>query len=272
MKDKYPRDAKDDAQKYLAEQTTLLYASSVENLEGRFTESFVLLASAVTALSAINELALSDIRYSSEILMLARAALEKMTNYMYSTVCSESDYKRFLLYPYYRSYHNLNRQKHNQTDTLTLKFNSSKDIEELPQYKEALEVFSKENPRLKWSKDTKNLDEKLAYIQEKTGLPSFVFLLNSLLIYGDASEALHGSLYGAVSMLGVYEPPFSKDGQEADGRIRDKLTMIYLSLGDMAHILITWLAQEHPGDKKIQVYSENSKDRRQLVYKSLKKL
>lgn len=260
-----------EAKLYLSKQTVLLYASSVEDLDARFADGFVLLASAVTTLSGINELALADKRYYSEILMLSRAALEKMTNYMYSTVCSKDEHERFLLYPYYRGYHNLNREKHTGTNALNVKYSHASDIASLPQYKRALEIFSNSNAKLKWSRDSRTLDEKLSYISQQTGQPSFIFLLNSLLIYSDASEALHGSLYGAVSLLGVYEPPFSRNGKEADRRIGDSLTMIYFSLGELTHLLIEWIAKNHTS-KKLTSYVKRSSDAREEVYTSLSKV
>lgn len=261
-----------DAQKFLAEQTVLLYACSTENLEGRFADSFIVLASAVTTLSSINELATSNIRYSTEILMLSRAALEKMTNYMYVSISSEEEYKRFTLYPFYRSYHNLKRQKFNSTDKLTIEYSHIENIKDLPQFKEALNLFSDTNPRMKWSKAHKTIDEKLAFISKSAKMPSFIFLLNSLLIYGDASEALHGNLYGATSMLGVYEPPFTKNGAEADKKIKGQLTMLYFSLGNMVNSLITWIAKNHLESQKIQDLAEQSNASREKIFKALKKV
>lgn len=263
-------ESQDDAKSYLAKQTVLLYASSTEELSGRFADGFVLLASAVTTLSSINELALQDARYSSEILMLSRAALEKMTNFMYSTVCSSEEHERFLLYPYYRAYHNLNREKYSHESKLNIRYNQPSSIAQIPQYKKALELFSDKNSRLKWSLECTSLDEKLSYIAKKTKQPSFVFLLNSLLIYSEASEALHGNMYGAVSMLGVYEPPFSINGKEADRKIKDKLTMIYFSLGEMVHLLVEWIQREHGTNIKLSAHLKRSHDARKDVYTSLK--
>lgn len=260
-----------DTRKYLAKQTILLHSASIQELDGRFANGFVLLASAVTTLGTINELALNRDQHSSDILILSRAALEKLANYMYSTICSEEEYERFHLYPYYRSYHNLKRHKHTKSDELTIEYSGKKSIESMSQYAAALRVFSKDNPRLRWARENRTIDERLAYISEKTGYPAFTFLLNSLLIYNDASEAIHGSLYGAVGMLGVYDPPFSKNGKEANIRIREKLAMLYLSLGEMGYVLLSWISKNHAGSKKLKQLYDHSSEARRVVYSMLDK-
>ena len=265
-------DAITDAQKFLSEQTILLYACSIENLKGRFADSFIVLASAVTTLSSINELAMSNIKYSNEILMLSRSALEKITKYMYVSVSSEEEYNRFTSYPFYRSFHNLKKQKFNSTDKLTIEYSGIESIKNLPQFKEDLELFSETNPKMKWAKTHTTLDEKLAFVTQSTDMPSFVFLLNSLLIYGDASEALHGNLYGVTSMLGIYEPPFTRNGKHADEKIRSQLTMIYFSLGNMVNSLITWIEKNHTESKKIQDLAKKSHNSREVIFETLKKI
>ena len=54
--------------------------------------------------------------------MLARSFIEKVVNFCYVLICDEDDYKHFLSYPYYRMFHNLDRQKTAGKHTIYLKF------------------------------------------------------------------------------------------------------------------------------------------------------
>ncbi|MDP3769971.1 MAG: DUF5677 domain-containing protein [bacterium] len=164
----------------------------------------ILPASACSTGAAICDLGKHPEYYLAEMTMLARSFIEKVTNYCYLLLCDEEEYKNYVTHPYYRMFHNLDRTKVAGKTKIGLRFQGKDRIKDLPQVVEALSRFSDTNPKRNWS--DKTIDQKISLIHEKSGIKIEFFLMNTLTIYSNASEALHGSLYGSAFHLGTFEP------------------------------------------------------------------
>ena len=67
------------------------------------------------------------------------------------------------------------------------------------------------------------------------------FTLNKLQYYSDASEALHGSLYGCTFNIGVFDPEFDHTKtNEIDKKLYKDSACVLLHLGMLIHESFTY--------------------------------
>jgi hypothetical protein len=208
-------------------------------------KSRILLGSLCTTGTAIYELSEKPEYFYCETIMLARSFIEKMTNFCYLNICEKEEYERFFLHPYYRTYHNSDKSKHAKDKKISLQFSGRNELKTIPKVAEALKVFSEKDPRMNWS--NRSIDEKISLIAEKTDIRIEFFLMNTLTIYSNASEALHGSLYGCTFGIGTYQPNSSnKDPKEVEKTILENTALLFAQLISMSHETVEFLAQRIP--------------------------
>jgi len=204
--------------------------------------------------------------FYAETVMLARSFIEKMTNFCYLQVCDDEEYNKFLLHPYYRAFHNADKTKHAGEVKIQLKFAGKSDLKAMPVVSEALSIFSETNPRLNWS--TFSLDEKVALLSARSSISPEFFLMNTLTIYSDASEALHGSLYGCALPTGKYIPGGSFGDVDAQREnILKNIALLYVQLGSLIHEMLK-IFPENESVKELLIESnENHKNATALMKK-----
>lgn len=228
--------------KYLAAELHLLHDFCKTNLSGRAKTAIVVAASACSTGNAIFLLSKNPDYFYSETIMLARSFLEKISNYCYLQICSELEFESYLAYPFYRSYHNAERIKYAGNHKVSLKYMGQDSMLENPQIRDALSKFSSTNPRMKWSK--LSLDEKIAKITEASKISPAIFLISSLATYSDASEALHGTLYGCALSTGVYIPGTDNSSPEKIKENTLKSTaLLYIQMGTLIHKLLSMFSE-----------------------------
>jgi len=201
-------------------------------LKGRAEEARILPATACSTGLVLYELSKKPDYFYSECIMLARSFIEKITNYCYVQVCSEEEYQKFLLHPYYRLFHNTDLEKYAGKEKVSLKYSGRENLRKNTQVSKALDLFSEDNPRLSWS--SLNVHQKIGVLDEKSEIKTSFFLLNTLSLYSDASEALHGSLFGCAlptKAFRLVDSDVKKDNLK-------NICLIYAQLGSIANELI----------------------------------
>ncbi|GAB1621038.1 hypothetical protein AAOGI_10880 [Agarivorans albus] len=135
--------------------------------------------------------------------IISRALLERVINFSYLLYAPDDEYNSFVDYTKNKAARSLSRGIEIEgKEKVSLKFSS--DGYELPQdYKNAVDKFTSKNGREipRWTK--LNIDKRADFLDKKSGKN---LLVHVLMIYADASEALHGTLYGALFHIGVYSP------------------------------------------------------------------
>ncbi|MCU7999420.1 DUF5677 domain-containing protein [Shewanella sp. SM95] len=135
--------------------------------------------------------------------IISRALLERVINFSYLLYAPDDEYNSFVDYTKNKAARSLSRGVViDGKEKISLKFSS--DGYELPQdYKNAVDKFTSKNGREipRWTK--LNIDKRADFLDKKSGKN---LLVHVLMIYADASEALHGTLYGALFHIGVYNP------------------------------------------------------------------
>jgi hypothetical protein len=106
---------------------------------------------------------------------------------------------------------------------------------------EALSIFSETKGHWNWTRKT--LGQRIDVIVEWGKLLDVFFTLSKLEYYSDASEALHGSLYGCTFNIGIFDPDFAhrKEG-ELEKRLYKDNACVLLHLGMLIHESFTLIS------------------------------
>lgn len=212
----------------------------------RIAKTAVLLLSAGQTGTAILQLATQTDTFSTQTAMLSRAFMETITNFCYAGVCDENEYRAFELHPIYKHYHNIESLRieddlGDYVSNIATKKDKQTKFKQIPIVKEALEIFSETKTYLSWTR--KNLNQKIEVLREWGKFLDVFFTINKIQYYADASEALHGSLYGCTYNLGSFDPDFDltkKD--ELEKKIYKDNTCILLHLGMLIHESFTLIS------------------------------
>ncbi len=213
----------------------------------RILSLYHLLMSIYITGNAINLLALNN--FLGESYMLARALLEKLINYMYLLVCEEDEYKKYLNYTKQKGYRVLNRNFIVGDQKVELKWTGSVNLDDYPELREAVNEFtsSKGKSVTRWT--SLSLADRLAIIRDKGSIKIEGLMLSTLGIYDDASEALHGSLYGATFNYGFFEGKIPSSVRELAETYRNKLLFLFFALGTCIDSLLEVISGRYTADK-----------------------
>lgn len=237
-----------EATKFFAAQLMLLKDAIPKISDARQKEAATLLISCTQTGAALLQLAHQTNIFTSESMMLSRAFMEKITNFVYVSICDEKEYRAFILHPIYKQYHimgsikdvdvDLDENSDFDSDATLKKYDARKEKQEVfkafPIVQEALKMFSETNSRKNWTK--KNLHERIEEIKKTGKCLDVFFTLSKLEYYSDASEALHGSLYGCTYGLGTFDPEFERGKKnELEKKLYKDSACNLLSLGCLIH-------------------------------------
>jgi len=235
-----------EATQFYGAQLTLLKDSVHKITDERQAKAAILLISCGQTGAALLQLANQTDYFTSESVMLARAFMEKITNFCYVNICDETEYRAFILHPIYKHYHNILIPKmEDSLDFIAENFKARKDKQEkfkkIPIVQEALAMFSETQPNLKWTK--KSLYQRIKAIEKWGKLIDVFFSINKFQYYSDASEALHGSLYGCTYGTASFDPEFDHNKkEELDKKLYKENACILLHLGMLIHETFTLIS------------------------------
>ena len=167
----------------------------------------------------------------NECFMLARAFLERLINFIYLLFCDEDEYLRYLAHTKQKGFRMLNRSIEAGDLRAELRWSGSVDLNKERELKEAIDLFTSEKGReiTKWTSVA--LSDRLAIIAEKGGLKIGPLMFALLGIYQDASEALHGTLYGSVFHIGVFTKELPSRKSELAKTYNEQFSMLFFALG-----------------------------------------
>ncbi|MCX6659525.1 MAG: DUF5677 domain-containing protein [Candidatus Bathyarchaeota archaeon] len=174
----------------------------------------------------------------NECYMLARSFLERLINYTFLLSCDEEEYSRYLAYTRQKAYRVLDRNFTAGDLKVSLRWSGSIDLEKESELKKAVDIFTSDTgkPKTRWT--SRNLSGMLESIARKGEIEIGYLMFAILGIYDDASEALHGTLYGSTFHIGTFigKKPSSKN--ELKKTWNEQLSELFLMLGSCIHTLI----------------------------------
>lgn len=253
--------------KLFLEELMLLRLYCKANLTGRAKEVRIVAASACSTGNAIHILSEKPEYFYAETVMLARSYVEKMVNFVYLHACDDDEYERFLLHPLYRAYHNADKSKFAGQQKIGITYSGREQMKLDSRMQQALSIFSETNSKLSWSK--LGIDQKIAIIKDRSKVSTAFFLLNTLTIYSDASEALHGSLYGCALPTKAYIPGSNTSNTEVINKsLLQDIALMYVQMSSLIHELLK-ISTEVEG---IQTLLEKSTEFQKEAVSTLKKM
>lgn len=173
--------------------------------------------------------------------VVSRALLERTTNFCFLQLCTEEQFGEYVDYSLNKAGRRADRsiEAHGQVHArIALKDGT---IELPPEVQAAIGKFTSERGREKTRWTSASLPERAAVVEAKLGNTGLFMSL--LTIYADASEALHGTLYGSLFHLGVYDFGAVPHDQESLDRHRyTTLSCLYLMVGGAMDTLLSLLA------------------------------
>ncbi len=231
------------ATQFFASELMLLKSAHPKINDERLGQAATLLISAGQTGAALLQLANQTNTFTSQSVMLARSFMETIINFCYVAICDEKEYRAFVLHPIYKQYHNEGSPKM-KDDLEELQENIKKreemqaKLKEKTIVQEALAIFSETKPGMNWTK--KRLSERIETIEDWGKVLDVFFTISKLQYYSDASEILHGSLYGSTYSIGAFEPGFDpRNNEELSKRTYKDSTTMLLHLGMLIHEAFT---------------------------------
>ena len=234
-----------EAIQFFEAELMLLKEAIPKITDNRISKTATLLMSGGQTGVAFLQLASQVENFTSESVMLARAFMETITNFCYASICDEKEFRAFLLHPIYKYYFKVGYYSMEEANSYTNYEEHAeairqkrKELKHIPIVQEALAMFSETKPNLKWTK--KNLNERIEALEKWGKFLDVFFSLNRIQYYSDASELLHGSLYGCTYELGVFDPAFDPTNEEKLSKqlYKDSACMI-IHLGTLIHESLT---------------------------------
>lgn len=189
---------------------------------------------------AISIRLVGDDSRTNQAYILERALLERLINFCFLQLCTEAEFKDYLAYTLNKVARRLDRSIEAQGEVRARIALNSGHFELPPELAGAVAKFTSERGREKTRWTNVSLPERAAVIDAKLGKTGLFISL--LTIYADASEALHGTLYGAVFHLGAYDPG-SVPNNEVSQRAHhcQTLSTLYLLAGGNIDDLLKFL-------------------------------
>ena len=135
--------------------------------------------------------------------MVVRALLERVVNFCYLQFCDHAEFEKFVAYSRSKAVRRLDRLLERGPTKVSIRLDGVVDWSLHPELKAAYDQFTSPSGKeiTRWTKVS--LPDRAALVEAK--VPCASLFLPLLTVYGDASEALHGTLYGSAFHLGTYD-------------------------------------------------------------------
>lgn len=228
---------------FFASELILLKRAQPKITDQRLGQAATLLISAGQTGAALLQLVNQIDSFYSQSVMLARSFMETIINFCYVSICDEKEYRAFVLHPIYKQYHNVsNPRMEDDLNELHARIRQRQELQAKlrakPIVQEALSIFSDTKPSLNWTK--KRLGDRIEAIESWGKVLDVFFTISKLEYYSDASEILHGSLYGSTYSIGAFEPGFDPTNhEELSKKVYRSSTAMLLHLGMLIHEAFT---------------------------------
>ena len=189
--------------------------------------------------------------------IVSRALLERLTNFSFLQLCTAPEFSDYVDYSLNKAGRSLDRSiEANGKVKARIALNGG-DFELPPEISAAIAKFTSERGREKTRWTNVSLPDRAAVIEAKLGNTGLFMSL--LTIYADASEALHGTLYGAAFHLGAYQASPPHDQASLDQHRHQTLSALYLMAGGGIDTLFSLLASLGDSDfKNVALASKNA--------------
>ena len=177
---------------------------------------------------------------TNQAYIVSRALLERVTNFCFLQLCTDAEFSDYVDYSLNKAGRSFDRSIEVNGQVKARISLRGGDFTLPPEVCAAIAKFTSERGREKTRWTNVSLPDRAAVIEAKLGNTGLFMSL--LAIYADASEALHGTLYGAVFHLGAYEALPPHDQASLDQHRYQTLSALSLMAGASIDTLFAVLA------------------------------
>ena len=196
-------------------------------------------------------------KFLNESFMLARSLIEKIINYLYLLYCDEEEYRNYLAHSKQKQFRMFDRSINVGELKAEIKRLDSTELQENAELQEAINKFTSKSGKeiSRWS--SRSISDRLSVIEPKVGKDIGILMLSILGIYENASEALHGTLYGVAFNIGLWSGRKPSTPSELSKDWNEQFSMLFYMLGTCIHILVKVIHNEIPIEDIKAQSSEN---------------
>lgn len=190
--------------------------------------------------------------------IVSRAMLERATNYCFLQLCTDGQYQDFIDYSLNKAGRRFDRSVVADGEVKAHLYLKDGPLKLSPELVAAVAKFTSQRGGEKTRWTTISLSDRAAAIEAKLGRTGLFMSL--LAIYSDASEALHGTLYGALFHFGVYDVGSVPNDQASFDRHRyETISALSLFAGGSIDTVLSVL--DHAQEPCAAIAAKDSKAR-----------
>lgn len=228
--------------------------------KNRVNEIFPLLVGLISASTSLCFLLRKELL--TEAFIISRAFMERLINACYLIICDRSQFDDYIHF----SMQKVQRSMHTKKKVLDIlgHVHPAIDYSEIPIVAEGLKKFTSRKGKeiTRWT--SQRLDKRIEAVGDRVEhfhTPLFMILYHY--VYEDASEAIHGTLYGCLFHTGLFLG--LGDRQYSDEFCTSTKTMLYFAAGLLIEGLLYTAAKEMDVQDLIDRSKNNNNTRRQYA-------
>lgn len=184
----------------------------------------VLLMTCCNTTLAIVRLAISGY-FDNECFVLGRSLFERLINAGFLLSCSTEELGRFNDFAHFKGIAKSNRTVASSGRSVSIELIDPKDMVQIME-SELWKRFTGKNGKEHTTWIDKTIERRIEEFSNAEGIQPDQLLLSKLVVYEDASEAIHGSLYGALFQTSTFAA--RKPSSEAEAILLADKNMIVL--------------------------------------------
>lgn len=251
---------------YLLAQCSIVKGILSKDLDFKSNDIKIVLASSCNTATAIAKLSEEEDYFYAEVVMLARSFIEKIVNFCYLLICDKEEYDNFRKHTIQKAYRKLDRTISIGNEEIKIAYQGKDDYLSNQELRDAIGTFtsSKGKEITRWTK--KSINDRIKILKEKSQINIGLFMLNTLSIYDNASESLHGTLYGCSYHTWAYDPSINhKDKEAIKINTFKNLTLLCWQLGEMLNETIVLLSKSSDLSEFVKASKNNSKNTLEIM-------
>lgn len=200
--------------------------------------------------------------FLNESYMIMRALYERCLNYCYLTCSTKEDFDNYFHHSLQKSLRGLRKELVVADFGFRLEVKGHEEIWDRPKVKKVMDDFSRKVSRKEvqdWSKVTKNRYERLQWVAKNIdGILWEPYVLIEVMVFEEASEALHGTFFGTIFDTGYLEPRIQRAGKWVEIDHRTPQVELLVGYAIMLHnSIIQAAAHKYPNETAVSRSRQN---------------
>lgn len=225
----------------------------------RLQLSYPLMLGVISNIKCIELISING--YQAETYIVARAFIERAVTFFYLQYCSKDELDDYDKYTKQKVYRKLETKTYVDKSVVPADYTSLINLSLNKDMNDAVEKFTSKvsiKPITRWSK--KNIEDKVNLIRENDKKIADVIELGLEHVYDDASEALHGTIYGCMFPAGIFDVSRTTEdkGSSAEYFVSNVLSLTVTMSTCLSSILEFFIKKEGLDELGVEIKKINT--------------